>query len=384
MDLWMREARIFKYGSGTGTNFSALRGENEPLSGGGKSSGLMSFLKIGDRAAGAIKSGGTTRRAAKMVCLDLDHPDIEEFIALEGGGGAEGRGPRRGLAGCAPAAATRVMSAMPRPTTTRRIDAESEDQPARSAQRPARGPRGHGPRDCISSGRCSSPPRERPRHRLPRVRHRLGQRGVPHRRRARTRTTSCACRTTSSTRSSRDGELDAQAPHRRRAAKKRARPRRCGTRSPTPRGPAPIPGVQYDTTINEWHTCPADGRINATQPVRDRRHARRHGRRLAAHRRAARRGPRGDRRRRRRCTRSGRRSHGRASPSTACAPRPATTLKLTADHRVLTANRGDVPACELTPDDVVLLGRPRLRRREALDPRVGEFLGLDGGRRLPR
>ena len=80
MDLWVREARLFKYGSGTGTNFSNIRGENESLSGGGKSSGLMSFLKIGDRAAGAIKSGGTTRRAAKMVCLDLDHPDIEEFI----------------------------------------------------------------------------------------------------------------------------------------------------------------------------------------------------------------------------------------------------------------------------------------------------------------
>src|SRR5215468_791135 len=80
MDLWTREARIFKYGSGTGSNFSALRGENEPLSGGGKSSGLMSFLKIGDRAAGAIKSGGTTRRAAKMVCLDLDHPDVMQFI----------------------------------------------------------------------------------------------------------------------------------------------------------------------------------------------------------------------------------------------------------------------------------------------------------------
>ncbi|TVQ50602.1 MAG: adenosylcobalamin-dependent ribonucleoside-diphosphate reductase, partial [Phycisphaerales bacterium] len=75
-----REARLFKYGSGTGTNFSNLRGENEPLSGGGKSSGLMSFLKIGDRAAGAIKSGGTTRRAAKMVCLDADHPDIENFV----------------------------------------------------------------------------------------------------------------------------------------------------------------------------------------------------------------------------------------------------------------------------------------------------------------
>ena len=80
MDLWVREARLFKYGSGTGSNFSRLRGEGERLSGGGKSSGLMSFLKIGDRAAGAIKSGGTTRRAAKMVIVDTDHPDIEQFI----------------------------------------------------------------------------------------------------------------------------------------------------------------------------------------------------------------------------------------------------------------------------------------------------------------
>ena len=80
MDLWVREARLFKYGSGTGSNFSLLRGENEKLSGGGRSSGLMSFLKIGDRAAGAIKSGGTTRRAAKMVVVDVDHPDIESFI----------------------------------------------------------------------------------------------------------------------------------------------------------------------------------------------------------------------------------------------------------------------------------------------------------------
>ena len=80
MDLWVKEARLFKFGSGTGTNFSNLRGEGENLSGGGVSSGVMSFLKIGDRAAGAIKSGGTTRRAAKMVILDLDHPDIEDFI----------------------------------------------------------------------------------------------------------------------------------------------------------------------------------------------------------------------------------------------------------------------------------------------------------------
>ncbi len=80
MDLWKREARLFKYGSGTGTNFSLLRGQSEELTGGGRSSGLMSFLKIGDRSAGAIKSGGTTRRAAKMVICDVDHPDIEEFI----------------------------------------------------------------------------------------------------------------------------------------------------------------------------------------------------------------------------------------------------------------------------------------------------------------
>ncbi len=80
MDLWIREARLFKFGSGTGSNFSHIRSEGEPLSGGGKSSGLMSFLRVGDRAAGAIKSGGTTRRAAKMVILDVDHPDVEAFI----------------------------------------------------------------------------------------------------------------------------------------------------------------------------------------------------------------------------------------------------------------------------------------------------------------
>ena len=82
MDLWTREARVFKYGSGTGSNFSSIRGDSEELSGGGQSSGLMSFLKIGDRAAGAIKSGGTTRRAAKMVILDADHPVSYTHLTL--------------------------------------------------------------------------------------------------------------------------------------------------------------------------------------------------------------------------------------------------------------------------------------------------------------
>ena len=79
-DLVKNEARLFKYGSGTGSNFSAIRGHQEKLSGGGTSSGLMSFLEVLDRAAGATKSGGTTRRAAKMVCLDMEHPEIVDFI----------------------------------------------------------------------------------------------------------------------------------------------------------------------------------------------------------------------------------------------------------------------------------------------------------------
>lgn len=81
MDLWVRESRLFKYGSGTGTNFSNLRAAGEKLSGGGRSSGVLSFLKVGDKAAGSVKSGGTTRRAAKMVILDADHPEIEDFIS---------------------------------------------------------------------------------------------------------------------------------------------------------------------------------------------------------------------------------------------------------------------------------------------------------------
>lgn len=80
LNLVEKQARIFKFGGGVGSNYSNLRGEGEPLSGGGKSSGLLSFLKVFDRSAGAIKSGGTTRRAAMLDCLDLDHPDIEEFI----------------------------------------------------------------------------------------------------------------------------------------------------------------------------------------------------------------------------------------------------------------------------------------------------------------
>ena len=137
MDLWVREARLFKYGSGTGTNFSSLRAADEPLSGGGKSSGLMSFLKIGDRAAGAIKSGGTTRRAAKMVTVDVDHPDIEEFVGWkvveEQKVGGDGR--RRQAARPAP---ERDPGGLPFGRARRRGALRSEGQSRASGRRCAR------------------------------------------------------------------------------------------------------------------------------------------------------------------------------------------------------------------------------------------------------
>ena len=197
MDLWVREARLFKYGSGTGSNFSNLRGENERLSGGGKSSGLMSFLKIGDRAAGAIKSGGTTRRAAKMVMLDIDHPDIEALHRLEGERGAEGRRARHRLQDL-PAHLKAIMKACVN------CEAEGDDRfdpvknPAlKRAIKDAR-------RDLVPDNYIQ------PRHpvraaglqgdRVPDLRHRLGQRGLSAPSPARTPTTRCASRTTSSRR----------------------------------------------------------------------------------------------------------------------------------------------------------------------------------------
>jgi ribonucleoside-diphosphate reductase alpha chain len=156
MDLWVREARIFKYGSGTGSNFSAVRGENEKLSGGGRSSGLLSFLKIGDRAAGAIKSGGTTRRAAKMVIVDIDHPDIEKFIDWK-------------------VVEEQKVAALVTGSRRRQIDLRE------SLQESAQGsPRRRRPRWPHRS--CPWPRRAgRQDLRLPHLRHRLGRRSLLHR-----------------------------------------------------------------------------------------------------------------------------------------------------------------------------------------------------------
>ena len=195
MDLWVREARLFKYGSGTGTNFSSLRAENEQLSGGGRSSGLMSFLKIGDRAAGAIKSGGTTRRAAKMVIVDADHPDIESFIdwkvreeqkvaALVAGSRLLQRHADAIMAACHDGEASGADRFDPRANQALR-------------QGGARGAQGAPARGCDPAGRSSTRARATPRSRC-RPTPPTGTATPISPSPARTRTTRCASATSSS------------------------------------------------------------------------------------------------------------------------------------------------------------------------------------------
>ncbi len=193
MDLWTREARIFKYGSGVGTNFSQIRGGGEKLSGGGTSSGLMSFLKIGDRAAGAIKSGGTTRRAAKMVCLDLDHPEVMEFIGWK-------------------VAEEDKVAALVAAGYDNSYEGEAY---------------------ATVSGQNSNNS-----VRIPNSFFKALEEDADWELKART-----------------DGRVMKKIPAREVWEKISHAAWRCAD-----------PGTQYDTTINEWHTCPKGGRINASNP----------------------------------------------------------------------------------------------------------------------
>jgi ribonucleoside-diphosphate reductase alpha chain len=381
MDLWVREARIFKYGSGAGSNYSSLRGEGEPLSGGGKSSGLMSFLKIGDRAAGAIKSGGTTRRAAKMVVLDLDHPDIEEFInwkvteedkvaALVTGSKTLNRCLNAVMKAC---------HAWPNPAE--RLDRQKnlDLRKAIAAARAALVPANYVERilQLAAQGFTSARVEEYDTDWNSKAYYTVSGQN-----------------SNNSVRISNDFmesvQKDAPWGLYWRTEKEKAR---AEGRAPRPRKTLPAralwdqiayaawacadPGVQFDTTINEWHTCPADGRINASNPCVT-------GDTLVATSEGLRRidslleGPAevvgGD---------------GRLHPIAPAFPtgtkpvyllqtESGFELKLTADHRVYTANRGDVPACELTRDDRVVLGRLPFGS-DQLDPRLGEYLGLAVG-----
>ncbi len=298
MDLWTREARLFKYGSGTGTNFSRVRGENESLSGGGKSSGLMSFLKIGDRAAGAIKSGGTTRRAAKMVCLELDHPDIEEFINWK---------------------------------------VREEIKVA-----------------CLVEGIKHLPKEQQELAKKMKLKLDYDFNGEAY-------ATVSGQNSNNSVRVSNkflkavgeDGDWETI---KRTNGKvhKRMKARDLWKQVGYAAWRCADPGVQYDDTINEWHTCPKSGRINASNPCVT-------GDTLVAT-------STGFRRIVDLVGKSAEIINGNGDAVFVdkifktgtkdvyeLRTRGGYGLRLTGDHKVKTANRGDVPACELTVDDQVML-----------------------------
>ncbi len=264
MDLWVREARLFKYGSGTGSNFSKLRGENEKLSGGGSSSGLMSFLKIGDRAAGAIKSGGTTRRAAKMVVVDVDHPDIEAFIdwkvkeeekvaALVAGSKIVKKHLKAILRACVncEGSGDDCFNAGKEP------GAEARDQ----ARAPRRGAGRH-----ASSASSSSRARAIKRHRVRHLRHRLGQRGLSDRLRPELQQHRARHRRLPARGGGRR-RLDADRAASTASRAKTIKARELWDKIGYAAWASADPGVQFHTTINDWHTCPARGPISASQPV---------------------------------------------------------------------------------------------------------------------
>src|ERR671918_705020 len=261
MDLWVREARLFKYGSGTGTNFSALRGANEPLSGGGKSSGLMSFLKIGDRAAGAIKSGGTTRRAAKMVTVDVDHPDIEEFVGWKV---AEEQKVAALVAGSRLLA--RHLNAIMTACHAAGLDGDERFDPKANREL----------RAALRAARQAMLPDAALQQAILFARQGYTRVDIP------TYTTdwdSDAYLTVSGQNSNNsvrvsneflervveDGEWQLTRRTDGKVAKSMPA-RRLWDGIAHAAWASADPGVQYDTTINEWHTCPGSGRINASNP----------------------------------------------------------------------------------------------------------------------
>ena len=270
MDLWVREARIFKYGSGTGSNFSNLRGEGEPLSGGGKSSGLMSFLKIGDRAAGAIKSGGTTRRAAKMVVLDLDHPDIEEFINWKV---VEEQKVAAMVTGSK--LLNRHLNAILKACHDWDKPAERYDRKLNPNLRRALG---DAYADLVPANYCERMIQ-------------LAKQGITevHLEEYDTDWNSKAYLSVSGQNSNNSvrvtsefmREVEADGPWNLYWRTEKEKAKKEG-RAPKPKKTLKArdlwdeityaawacadPGVQFDTTVNEWHTCPADGRINASNP----------------------------------------------------------------------------------------------------------------------
>ena len=262
MDLWVREARLFKYGSGTGSNFSRLRGEGERLSGGGKSSGLMSFLKIGDRAAGAIKSGGTTRRAAKMVVVDIDHPDIEKYINWKVTEEQKVAALVAGSKACA-----RHLSLIMKAC----VNCEGPGE------------------DCFDPQKNPALKREIRAAKKANVPENYIRRVIQFAKQGYTKIEfpifdldwdSEAYLTVSGQNSNNsvrvtdeflraveeDKDWEPHVAHHRKGGEDAAGARPLGDRSASPPGRRADPGIQYHSTINDWHTCLADGEIIASNP----------------------------------------------------------------------------------------------------------------------
>jgi ribonucleotide reductase alpha subunit len=349
MDLWVREARIFKFGSGTGSNFSNIRGEGERLSGGGTSSGLMSFLRVGDRAAGAIKSGGTTRRAAKMVILDLDHPDIEEFIDWKMNEEQKVADLVAGSIICEKHLNAIIAAA------------HSEGVPQAARLDPQLNP---ALKSAIRAALATGVPQANVQYAIDFARQGYRELKVET---FDTNWESKAYNTVSGQNSNNTVRISNEFFARLDAKQNWDLIRRTDGRVAKSIPAEDLweriavaawqcadPGVQFDTTINEWHTCPVDGRINGSNPCVT-------GDTLVA-------------------TADGLVridslvGHGAFVIGLDAKPhyvshifptgtKPVFRLKteqgfqvtLTADHRVFTANRGDVPAADLTPNDEIVV-----------------------------
>ncbi len=261
MDLWVREARLFKYGSGTGSNFSSLRGEGERLAGGGKSSGLMRFLKIGDRAAGAIKSGGTTRRAAKMVIVDTDHPDIEQFIDWK---------VKEEQKVAALVTGSKInQKHLLAPQSLRELRRPGR-RLLRSREEPGAAPRDQGgapqararqlhqARDPVRQAGLQG-------YRIPDLRHRLGFGGLSHRLRPELQQLRARHRRVPQSGRGRQ-ELGPDLAHQARQDREDAQGADLWEKIGYAAWASADPGLQFHSTINDWHTCPASGPIIASNP----------------------------------------------------------------------------------------------------------------------
>ena len=377
MDLWIREARLFKYGSGTGTNFSRLRADNEPLSGGGRSSGLMSFLRIGDRSAGAIKSGGTTRRAAKMVCLDLDHPDVEEFIDWKVIEEQKVAAMVTGSTICARRlnAVLRACHIADGGEGRTRVEIDPQNNPALN--------------EAIKAARQAAVPEAYIQRMFS-----YAKEGFTHFvfHEYDTNWDGKAYQTVSGQNSNnsvripneffealeKDGDWSLT---RRTDGKvtKTVKARELWDKVAWAAWICADPGTQYDTTINEWHTCPEDGRINASNPCVT-------GDTLVAT-------NDGWQRIDELVGKSARvigadgQPHlvGRIFPTgrkqiVQLTTRAGYRVWITGDHRVLTVGRGDVAVNDLTTDDRLVLQGPGFGRR-ALPANLALGIGVALGDR---